>query len=56
MTTDAVIEDNGDIVADPDPMLDAEFDVDEEDEEESDINMDDIDQEGIELQMSESES
>jgi len=42
------------LVADPESLLDLEFD--EENEDEDDINMDDIDQEGMELQMSDSES
>jgi hypothetical protein len=40
--TDVVTDDDGDIVAAPDPMLDLEFDEEDDD----DINVDDIGQEG----------
>ena len=40
--TDVVTDDDGNIVADPNPMLDLEFDEEDDD----DINVDDIGQEG----------
>lgn len=38
-----------DLIVDPESLLDLEFD--EEDEDEDDLNRNDIDQEGIELQV-----